>query len=103
MASDASLRCPRCLSLNSAGTASCRQCGAPLAPGAPPAAWSPSTLFLTGIWLVLGPGVLMPLFFLSPWFLAGPGASFRLLGSAVYFVVAAAVLGWITVRYFRRG
>jgi hypothetical protein len=105
MAADPTVSCPRCLSLNPVGATVCRQCGAPLGEGATPAprgsSWS--TLILVGLWLFFGPGVLMPLFYLSPGFVSGPGAMFRIVGSALYFIASVAVLGWVTARYFRRG
>ncbi|MDE1172057.1 MAG: hypothetical protein PW734_12760 [Verrucomicrobium sp.] len=66
----------------------------------------PSTLLLAFSWFLLGPGLLMPLFFLAPGFIhsdGGWGDRLRIGGSIGYFVLAAAVLIPVTRRYYKQG
>ena len=117
---DAYLTCPSCLSLNELQAPRCRQCGAPLTAADPllgaqggqgsanlSLAGRPSTLLLTAFWLVLGPGLLMPLFFLAPGFFTSSGDRIgdgvRVGGSILYFLVAVLVLAPLTRKYLKTG
>ena len=105
---DSYITCPACLSLNAPEALVCRQCGTPLPPdkGKGSSPKRPSTLFLTTLWVLLGPGVLMPLFWLAPRFFAATGTPsadrIRIFGSIAYFLISVLLLVRVSLRYRKK-